>query len=288
MRRRLGEGDDQLRVNRTDRSLTSVARALSKEASLVVDRVMPKREGIVILLYHRVGVGSGSVIDLSVEAFGRQLAQLSEKHRVIGLDQAADELAGPGPVAPGVVLTFDDGTADFIDNALPVLADYRIPATLYVATGLLDTSRAWPDGGIPMTRCGLAEVAESGFVTLGSHTHGHKLLDRLPSNEIDDELDRSIAFIEDCCGVPVDHFAYPKAVAPSSSAASAVAKRFRTAALAEPGANASGQDVQRLRRTPIQSSDAPRHLEAKFRGGMALESTVRTVVNRARYRGRVD
>ncbi len=33
-----------------------------------------------------------------------------------------------------VVVTFDDGTDDFADQAVPVLERYRIPVTLYVAT----------------------------------------------------------------------------------------------------------------------------------------------------------
>lgn len=139
-----------------------------------------------------------------------------------------------------------------------------------------------------MTRANLEEVAASDLVTLGSHTHNHKLLDRLPADELADELDRSIKALADWTGRIPTHFAYPKAVAPSSAAAEAVAERFVSAALAEPGANTAGQDLHRLRRTPIQSTDGPRHLKAKFAGGMALESNLRAVANRVRYRGRVD
>ena len=61
--------------------------------------------------------------------------------------------------------------------------------------------------------------------------------------------------------------------------------RFRSAALATPGANRAGQDVFELRRTPIQRSDSRRHVAAKAAGGMRLESVLRGLVNRARYRG---
>ena len=81
-------------------------------------------------------------------------------------------------------------------------------------------------------------------------------------------------------------FAYPKAVPPSSAADREVRKRFRSAALATPGANAAGQDPFTLRRTPIQSTDSRRHLEAKASGGMRLESVLRDHVNVVRYRGK--
>ncbi len=271
------------RVTSTAKSMLGTA---VKDASVVLDRLMPAPEGIVVLLYHRVGVGSGSPIDLSVEAFDRQMAVLASAHRVISLDAAAAELAGGGVVDPGVVVTFDDGTVDFVDHALPVLVRHAVPATLYVATGLVDSADPWPDGGVPISKQGLREAASSDLVTLGSHTHTHKLLDRLPADQIAGELDRSIDALGDWCGIEARHFAYPKAVAPSSAAAALVAERFATAALAEPGANGADTDPQRLRRTPIQATDRPRHLDAKFAGGMAFESLGRSVLNRARYRGR--
>ena len=262
--------------------------AAVKETSLAADRLMPRATGITLLIYHRVGLGTSSLVDLPVPEFDAQMAYLAANHRVIGLGDACAEIGASASttMTPGVVLTFDDGTADFVDNTLPILAKYRLPATLYLATGFIDGAIPWFDGSPAMTRAGLKEVADSCVIEIGSHTHRHLLLDRLPDNEIADELDRSIELIGDWCGMTAHDFAYPKAVPPSRAADREVRKRFRSAALATPGANAAGQDLFTLRRTPIQSTDSRRHLEAKASGGMRLESVLRDRVNVVRYRAK--
>src|SRR5207302_1064154 len=47
--------------------------------------------------------------------------------------------AGALPERP-VVITFDDGFADFADAALPALEDAGLACTLYVTTGLLEAT----------------------------------------------------------------------------------------------------------------------------------------------------
>src|SRR5260221_2722996 len=42
-----------------------------------------------------------------------------------------------------VVLTFDDGFADFYTNALPVLQQCGSTATLYIATGFIGSTSRW-------------------------------------------------------------------------------------------------------------------------------------------------
>jgi hypothetical protein len=123
-------------------------------------------------------------------------------------------------------------------------------------------------------------------VTVGSHTHTHALLDRLPDRAVHEELDRSIACISDRLGSTPAHFAYPKALAPSPIADRAVRARFRSAALAGTRANRYGHtDPFRLARSPIQTADGMRWFTQKLSGGMALEDALRRFANRARYAG---
>jgi peptidoglycan/xylan/chitin deacetylase (PgdA/CDA1 family) len=121
-------------------------------------------------------------------------------------------------------------------------------------------------------------------VSIGSHTHRHRLLDRAPEAEVVDELERSIGSIGDNLGTAPLDFAYPKALLGSAAAQHAVHSRFRSAALAGTRANVAGQtDMYRLARSPIQISDGRVWFERKVAGGMSFENTIREVVNRLRY-----
>jgi peptidoglycan/xylan/chitin deacetylase (PgdA/CDA1 family) len=244
-----------------------------------------------VLIYHRVGAITDSVVDLPTAQFAEQLEWLCDNARVVSLTAAVDELsrAETAPasqqIEPSVVITFDDGTADFADIVVPLLDHYRLPATLYLATGYVDGALAWPDRASSLSASAVTDIAASSWVDVGSHTHAHVLLDRLEPDEVAPELDRSIELITDWTGSRPEHFAYPKAVAPSSRAGDEVRARFRSAALATPGPNRPGQDIHALRRTAIQRTDGMRFFQAKARGGMALESNLRSRVNRIRYRG---
>ena len=130
-----------------------------------------------------------------------------------------------------VVVTFDDGTADLADIATPILERHGVPATVYLATRFVDEGIAFPDDGTPLSWSAVRDMAATGLVTFGSHTHGHLLLDRLPPAEAADELDRSRQLIEDEVGAPAHHFAYPKAVAASPEVEPLVRERYRSAAL---------------------------------------------------------
>ena len=282
----------------------SAIKGLVKRTGSLVDRVIPPPAGITILIYHRVGGGSASEVDLDVDMFERQLEHLAEHHRVLSLDDAVNELSagrsngwattpdvghGAQPGADGrrgVVITFDDGTRDFTDVVVPVLDKYRLPATLYVATRFIDTGEEFPWGAPPTSWPELRDALAGGNITIGSHTDAHWLLDRLDDEAIDNDLDRSIESIADAVGIRPRHFAYPKAVPGSPAAEIAVRRRFDTASLAASRVNRPGRvDLHRLWRTPIQRSDGFEMFAQKADGGLRLEGEIRSLTARTRYRG---
>jgi peptidoglycan/xylan/chitin deacetylase (PgdA/CDA1 family) len=226
-------------------------------------------------------------VDLPVALFEQQVAELAESGRVVTLDAALEILhdTAPPPVDP-VVLTFDDGTADLAEVALPVLDKYRVPATLYLATDFVERQCHYDDGGVPLSWTGVEELAASGVWTIGSHTHTHVLLDRTDEKTAADELDRSIDLIASHVGSAPKHFAYPKALLGSPDAQRAVRERFVSAALAGTHSNRYGAtDVHQLSRSPIQVGDGMRWFRAKADGGMRVEDNLRRLLNRGRYAG---
>lgn len=262
---------------------------MAKKLAFVFDDVRPSQPGTVILAYHRVGGATPSPVDLDRAMFRRQMAHLRAAFSVMSLDELASETTEisltEGDGHDRVVLTFDDGTADFLDEVVPVLVEYRLHATVYVATDFIDSQRNFPDDGQPLSWSGIREAVSTGFVSVGAHTHTHRLLDRCSIGEVVDELDRSNARIADELGTPPVHFAYPKAVPAQGSAEAEVRRRYVTAAIAGTRANALGRvDLHRLHRSPIQVADGWEGFQRKLDGGMAAEDDLRRLMNRYRYR----
>src|SRR5690606_700567 len=73
----------------------------------------------------------------------------------------------------GVVLTFDDGTTDWVEHVLPALERHAVPATFYISTDFVERQIPFPGDGTPLTWKGIEELSSSPFVTIGSHTHRH-------------------------------------------------------------------------------------------------------------------
>ena len=269
------------------RGASKLARLGLRTTAHVVDRYAAKGRGVVVLAYHRVGALTPMAVDLPDPLFAEQMHLLVETRRVVPLGEALELLADPEPpeVDP-VVVTFDDGTADFLDHALPVLRDLAIPATLYVATAFVDEGRSFPHEGRPLSWAGLREAVDSGLVDVGTHTHSHLLLDRVAVDTARHEFARSVGLVHDRLGVDAVDFAYPKAVAPSPEVDRLARATFRSAALAGTRYNRYGTtDPHALARSPIQVNDGTRWFQRKLDGGLGLEDRVRTLANRRRYAG---
>jgi peptidoglycan/xylan/chitin deacetylase (PgdA/CDA1 family) len=250
------------------------------------DRLLPTPAGITVLIYHTVGAGDGGAVDVDVEMFDEQLAYLGEHHRVLSLANAVDELQSGARSVNGVVITFDDGTVDFVEHSAPALVKAGLPATLYACTQAINGQQPFPWGAPPASWAGLSDAASTGLISIESHTHTHALLDRLPAADIAAELDRSIELIGEHIGTAPRHFAYPKAVPGSAAAQDAVRERFDSAALARNRVNQHGStDLQRLWRTPIQRSDDMKRFATKVAGGARIEGEVRHQLARWKYRG---
>jgi peptidoglycan/xylan/chitin deacetylase (PgdA/CDA1 family) len=263
---------------------------VARQAMKTLAGLAPSRPGIVVLIYHRIGAGSGLEIDLEPALFDRQLDALAATGNAVPLAAAVESLAstgtGAGDGRRATVVTFDDGTADFVDVALPLIVRHRIPVTLYLATAFVEEQRPFPDDGRPLSWNALRDACATGLVDVGSHTHTHAVLDRLPAAQVAGELDRSKQLIEERLGRPCADFAYPKALPPTAEADAAVRARFCSAALAGTRANRPGHtDVYRLARSPVQRSDGMEYFTKKAAGGMRLEDDLRRVLNRWRYRG---
>jgi peptidoglycan/xylan/chitin deacetylase (PgdA/CDA1 family) len=120
-----------------------------------------------------------------------------------------DALSRSGTGLPGrpVLITFDDGFADFGATALPALRERDMVATLYPITDFV--GRRSP-GGAPMLGWDdLCELGVSDDVEMGGHTVTHPQLDAIPAARARVEIAQCKATLEDRLGTPVRSFAYP-------------------------------------------------------------------------------
>ena len=100
-------------------------------------------------MYHRVFETSSDPWELCVSPkhFSCHLELLRRYYPVLSLQQLLSALKSAQLPKRAVVLTFDDGYADNLWNAKPLLEKYELPATIFVTTGSLDNSNEfwWDD-----------------------------------------------------------------------------------------------------------------------------------------------
>ena len=112
-----------------------------------------------------------------------------------------------------VVLTFDDGFADFYTQALPVLRQYGFVSTLYVATGFINGTSRWleqqGEAKRPMLSWDQLSEISASAIECGGHSHSHPQLDTLSPAEACREIVQSKRLLQDHLGQNVLTFAYP-------------------------------------------------------------------------------
>jgi len=178
-----------------------------------------EKQNIAILMYHSISSYASPGFRpciVSPEVFDQHLSYLEQHHYTpITVTQFVQAMARGGDGLPPrpVVLTFDDGYADFYSEAFPALQHHGFTATLYVATAFVGGTSRWlqymGEGMRPvLTWEQLAEINSSG-IECAAHTHTHRPLDMLPPSVVRDEILRSKELLEEHLGQRVSSFAYP-------------------------------------------------------------------------------
>lgn len=130
------------------------------------------RGRLTILIYHRVALQADAMgfNGLPHEDFTWQMELLSSSCNVLHLRDAVRALR-EGTLPPrAVCVTFDDGYADNVEVALPILSRYGVPATFFIATGFLDGGRMFNDTVIEAVRGCRAHVLDLRDLGFGLHS----------------------------------------------------------------------------------------------------------------------
>ncbi len=115
-----------------------------------------------------------------------------------------------GAAAGLVALTFDDGYADFVQHAVPVLRTHGMTGTVYVVTGRLGGRNEWDEGPQLelMTADQVRAVAAEGL-EVGSHTVRHVRLAGADAATLTAEIAGSRQALQEVLQDEVPGFCYP-------------------------------------------------------------------------------
>ena len=107
-----------------------------------------------ILIFHRVTDEVDPLFpeEMHGERFASLMETMASNFNVLGLREAIDRTARHELPPRAVCITFDDGYADNLDVAAPILKCWGLPATVFVASGFLDGGLMWNDEAIECLR----------------------------------------------------------------------------------------------------------------------------------------
>ena len=170
-----------------------------------------------ILCYHNIAEPPGSarfkLLYVSPGKFERQLWAMRRLGlQGVSIGEGVRRL-NDGTSRGYVALTFDDGYADTLTSAAPLLKQYGFTATCYVVSGAVGTYNRWDAEYLEerkaLMSCGQIEQWVAAGMEVGSHTCSHPRLQQLGEQEAMQEISESRAALRSLLGTPVDHFAYP-------------------------------------------------------------------------------
>jgi len=166
-----------------------------------------------VLMYHSVEAYDSDPYQVTVcpGRFDQQLRWLRRRGmRGVSMSELLQARRdGRGDALVG--LTFDDGYADFVTEALPALDRYGFTATVFVIAGALGGHNSWDEPGprkALMAAADVRRVADAGM-EIGSHSLSHVQLPGIVDSRLADEVARSRQILAEVIGRPVPGFCYP-------------------------------------------------------------------------------
>jgi peptidoglycan/xylan/chitin deacetylase (PgdA/CDA1 family) len=240
-------------------------------------------------MYHKVNDLQPNPVTVPTHVFAEQMQLLGELGYVpVSLDSVRDHYLAGAPLPPGAVLiTFDDGYRDNLENALPVLQRHGYPAVVFVPIGFLDDDRPLPHEealrtlGVRNETVGWEELAalEAGGIRVESHGIAHRPVSELEMAEAAREIALSKLRLEERLGRRVEAYAFVKGSLADyrPEHVSLVQQAGYTLGFTSvSGANGPATDRYRLRRYNVEPYP-PRTFELVLSGACDLISMKDTV-----------
>jgi glycosyltransferase involved in cell wall biosynthesis len=173
--------------------------------------------GVPVLMYHAfTDSGERGRYVMPARSLARQLRLLRALgYRVISLEALIEALgADRPPPSRSVALTIDDGYADNLKVAAPVLARARAAATIFLVSRRIGERADWTEEGVIAGRrllsaAQIEELHRGGRIAFGAHTRTHCSLPAEADAALAEQIDGSRRDLEELLGEPVTSFAFP-------------------------------------------------------------------------------
>ena len=216
------------------------------------------------LMYHSVGDCRDDpyLVTVSPDRLAGHLRWLSRRG-LTGVSMRELLAAGAAGRASRLVgLTFDDGYADFLTEAVPLLLRHGHTATVFVLPGRLGGANSWePEGPCKplLTADGIREARSAGM-EIGSHGLLHRDLTALDDSELAAEVYESRRLLTEVTGAAPGGFCHPYGAVDRRTLRAVRAAGYAYACAADPGPLAG---PHALPRTYVCQSDNSPRLHAK-------------------------
>ena len=127
-----------------------------------------------ILIFHRVLAVQDPLFphEATADTFDAHMSLLKSVFNVLPLAEAVERLKTGSLPARAASITFDDGYADNVTTALPILQRHGLPATFFIATAYLDGGRMFNDTVIEAIRRTPHDRLDLSALGLGQHDLG--------------------------------------------------------------------------------------------------------------------
>lgn len=165
-------------------------------------RTRLNNSGIRVLTYHKIQKVARDPFSLDPQEFYLQMKWLAERNLAVSLEDLMDFYLNGRAQPPGsVLISIDDSHRTIIEEALPVLAEFKLKAVVFPIIDQIGSKNrlSWDD---------LKQLVQAG-IDIGSHTLSHRSLGNMPLAEVKEELSQSRRILEDKLGRPVTSMAYP-------------------------------------------------------------------------------
>lgn len=169
-------------------------------------------QDISILMYHSISEDKTDPWAVSISSFRSEMEWLKKNnYKVVTLEQACNYLNQNKIPKKTIVITFDDGCIDFLENAAPTLKEFGFSSTLFIPIGVVGGNTYWepPEKQKKvMDWSELKNILDLGH-SIGSHGIMHKDLTKLDTEELKKELEESKNTLQEKLKVVVKSFSYP-------------------------------------------------------------------------------